>query len=298
MMHLIQRELDKTGKFAVSSEMHAILKGVWHDRLTPYAIVLTHLAACNFNVHRFPTRPDRSLDENVSERSEAVALLDKYTDVGLQKLKTELKELTTRTQNLLSRVSLQQAITLQRAISPLKNTQYQYANRKVDNVELYPTLALAAQQANLQSICIDMDIVSGWSTTSLQRYGSLHLTRQWPVCDILLVSDMLEGPDKSLGALESNEWLCVNRDERGLVEFPISDIRLEDLTPEVTQKVARSKAVQMLASELQQEATEAATKRNLGLRPTPTWWNSETKLPAGGLIASLMAVWKTHNARH
>lgn len=259
-------------KLTVSEQLRELLLGVWHDRLKPHAIVLTYLATRNFNVIRFPTRPDRSVDGQGYGFHDAVNLLDSYTDQQLDSLSNELANLTQQTKTILLAHSGPGPITLERAICPLNDTQYQTANRPCDNIELYPRLALAAKTAQLSSISLDVDILSGWSTTSTQRYGCLHLTRRWAIEDVLLVSDLLEGP------MEGNEWLCVNRNPRGHIAFDLTDIRLDELPQAIIDEIARSPSVRKLAQDLQMDASQGAV-RSIAYRPTPEWWNADRPLP-------------------
>lgn len=261
-------------KISISNEMRTLLRGVWHDRLQPNAIGLTYLATRNFNVIRFPTRPDRSVDGQGQQFDVAVDLLDQYTDQQLDALCAELAEITRQTQEILRDTTGDADIVLQRAISPLnEDSQYMAANRAADPIELFPTLALAAQVAGVPSISFDVDIVSGWSTCATQRYGTLHLKRRWPIDDILLVSDLLDGP------MEGDEWLCINRNPRGLMEFAIADLKLVGLPPHLLNRVNSNPYVQKLAAKLQSQANRTSADRTIAYRPTPIWWQSHHRLP-------------------
>ncbi|QWT45727.1 hypothetical protein [Azospira inquinata] len=254
----------------ISNDLRDLLIGVWHDRLAAKAIVVSYLATRNFGVVRFPTRPDRSVDGEGKGYAGAAELLDSYSDTKLTALAKELAEVTRQTQSILSHIYSGNDIVLQRAVAPLdeKGGQYIAANRQCDQIELFPMLAMAAKQAGVCSICLDFDIVSGWSTTSLQRYGTLHITKAWPISDILLVSDLLAGPSGStVGPLESNEWLCVNRNPRGVIEIKTSDLKVVDLPERYVSELRSHKAVADLANELQRQAHIAPTERNIALRP-------------------------------
>lgn len=252
-------------KIKLSTKMFELLTGVWHDRLNPKAIVITYLATRNFGVVRFPTRPDRSVDGKGHGYREAVELLDSFTDSELDTLAAELRSISSATQNALQSINPTGQIKLERALAPMRKAQYFGANRECDQIELFPMLAFAAKKALQPSICLDIDIVSGWSTTSLQRYGTLHITRNWNIGDILLVSDILDGP------LESNEWLCVNTNPRGLVEFPISNVRVVGLPEEFIEKISNHRNSVELVKELQKKAHLAPTERGIALRPSPFW---------------------------
>lgn len=257
--------LSTNPKIKLSPKMYELLIGVWHDRLNPRAIVITYLATRNFGVVRFPTRPDRSVDGKGHGYREAVALLDSFTDSELDDLAAELRSISSSTQKVLEAIHPTGQIKLERALAPMTRPQYLAANRECDQIELFPMLALAAQQASQPSICLDIDIVSGWSTSSLQRYGTLHITKNWATRDILLVSDILDGP------LESNEWLCVNTNPRGLVEFPAANFKVVGLPEEFLEKVLKHPSSVELARELQEKAHLAPTERGIALRPSPHW---------------------------
>lgn len=278
-------------KIQVSSGLKELLRGVWHDRLQSHAIILTYLATRNFQVIRFPTRPDRSVDGEDPGQREAVKLLDNYSDDELDALSEELAAVTMQTQSILKALYRQNQVRLQRAISPLEEHQHLYAVREIDKVEIYPLLAIASQKAGRTSISLDVDIVSGWSTSANQRYGSLHLARNWAIDDVLVVSDLLDG------ILESNEWLCINRNPRGLMHFPITDIQLLDLPPRIIAKLKKSGHVATLAEELQKEADQVSAERSIAYRPTPYWWKSELPLPKMTWREHLSVRWSWRTGR-
>jgi hypothetical protein len=260
-------------KIQISNDLYQLLIGVWHDRLSPGGIVISYLAARNFDVVRFPTRPDRAVDGKGNRYLEAVKILDGFTDNELRALADELKQITQQTQTILLELCSSDHVLLERAVAPMdsKTNQYLAANRQCDQIELFPMLALAAKMAGQSSISLDFDIVSGWSTSSIQRYGTLHITRSWPIGNILLVSDLLSGPKKlslSIGPLESNEWLCVNTNSRGMLEVPTTNVKVVGLLPKYSDTVTKHSNVLALANELQEKAYLAPTERGIAARPS------------------------------
>lgn len=282
-----------TPTITVSNELADLLTAVWHDRLKPGAVVLSYLASRNFNVIRYPTRPDRSLDGKSSHYQQTAEKLDSYSAAELDALARQLAAATRLTRQYLLQRYPQGYVELHRAISPLSVSAGQYiaANREVDDVALFPKLAQAAILAGVPEIELDVDIVSGWSTTALQRYGTLHLTCQWPIEQILLVSDFLTRADGSAGPLESNEWLCVNTNPKGLLTFAVDQIRVVDLPEKYLQEIARHQDIKELAVKLQNRASQQPWFRGVAARPNFGSLKAG-KIPAPSLWRLLADWWR------
>lgn len=252
----------------VSEEMHRILTGIWHDRLSPRGTLFTYLCAKAFNIVRYPSTPDRSVDDNNRLLSDVTDLINSYGDDKISDLVDEVRHIKDRTKSiLLKNSSGSDYIILQRALSPLTERQYQTAARSCDEPTLFPMLAIAAEKAGMQTFKIDVDIVSGWSTSSINRYGSLHITRKWNLDDVVVVSDYLVAPDGGIGALESNEWLCLNRNENGLMEFNVSDCEVDCIPEKLRESLHEHPAIRKLAAELQDKAAYQSSRRKLPYRP-------------------------------
>lgn len=275
-MILHTKTINDIEKIEISDEMAKILAGIWHKRLSPGAVAFTYLAARTFGVVRYPTRPDRSVDlesDNQSrEYEEAVDLLDKYSEPEWQQLQDELMQIHNRTKNALNDLTSGQPIELERAIVPMhagtgKNHEY---NRNCDEIDSFPMLAQAALMAGVSTVEFDVDIVSGWSIGSLQRYGSLHLKRNWPLTDIIIVSDLLERKVQNctrLGPLESNEWLCLNRNPKGFIQFNVADFKIDEIPKAFAERLRTCSSVVELATKLQAEVRKHPTKRRIAARP-------------------------------
>lgn len=254
----------------ISRQLDTYLRGVWHDRLSPGGVLITWLASKNFGVIRFPTRPDRSVDGKGSRHSEAVQLLDSLTPEELERLAQELSQVTERTQTWLRKHYPGGYIPLQRAISPLSDDptdEKNGHNREVDDVAMFPRLAEAAKLAGMSEITLDVDIVSGWSVTSTQRYGTLHLKREWPIDNILLFSELLRSESGGPGVLENDEWLCINTSPSGLMTFAIADIVVASLPAYYHPQSGNQQAVLRLAQQLQQQASGQSAARGIAARP-------------------------------
>ncbi|WP_394188933.1 hypothetical protein [Pseudoalteromonas atlantica] len=224
-------------KIEVSKDMNDILRGIWHDRLSPKGIIFTYLCAKAFNVVRYPSTPDRSLDGIDIANEELTTLINSYGVEKISLLVKEVIEIKKQTKALLQKKYHNNFVTLQRALSPLNDSQYQTALRACDRPELFPMLVIASQEADIASFKIDVDIVSGWSTSSSNRYGSLHIEKDWHIDDIIIVSDYICSSNGGSGALESNEWLCLNRNENGLMEFVTSKCLVNDAPQYLYNKV-------------------------------------------------------------
>ena len=219
-------------KVHLQAELDALLKGVWHDRLQPKALILNYLVMKKFNIIRLPTYFDRTFTFDTNgNNSETLKIIDEYDDNLLEKLENQLDIAYQATQSILKKKYPSGVVKLYRAICPLGTSEtgdYTFANRDVDDITILPAyLSLN----NEEPVLLEIDTLSGWSEYGAnQRYGSIVLCREWNIKDILLVADYLDKEGRELGPLESNEWLCINRDKRGIINFSKRDIRLANLS--------------------------------------------------------------------
>lgn len=282
MPTVIEQLKQVAGVIPISTGLRDLLTGIFHDRLQPKAIAFSYLASRTFGVIRYPTRPDRSAGKYAHKYGDAARLLDSYTDQQWTQLEADLRAAYTATQVALTQVFPTGVVKLERAVAPLHHHQHTFAARECDDVALFPKLALAAQIAGQQSICLDFDIVSGWSTTALNRYGCLEMSREWPITDVIVISDLLG----LSGPLEDDEWLCLNRNPRGMLELPIHNLRINPMPAIHETEVRNHKDVQKLAQELQLKANMAPAERGIALRPVPSLnacWR-----PKNGLLISAL----------
>lgn len=281
-----------TNKVVVPDTINELLSGSWHDRMTPKAIVLSYLTARTMGIVRFPTRPDRVVDGFGSGYFEAALMLDQANDQELASLCTELTNAYNATQTVLLQKCPTGFVTLQRAVALLKEKSGAYvsANRPSDPIEQFALLAVAAKLAKVGHISLDFDIVSGWSQSSISRYGSVNIRRAWPISDVLLISDLTVG-NNGFQRMESDEWLCINRNPRGMLSIAYSDFDVEELPPSYLEKL--KKRGPQAAVELQKELTAQPTKRKLPPRPSTnpfgeiepipkqSWWSRCVKSARG-----------------
>ncbi|WP_295846602.1 hypothetical protein [uncultured Neisseria sp.] len=220
-------------KVHLQAELDALLKGVWHDRLQPKALILNYLVMKKFNIIRLPTYFDRTFtfDDDRQNISEILDVIDGYNDDLLKKLESQLDVAYHKTQSILKEKYPNEIVKLYRAICPLGTIDTglnTYPNRKVDDVTLLPAYLSLLDDKEL--VPLEIDTLSGWSEYDAnQRYGSIVLCREWNIKDILLVADYLDKEGREIGPLESNEWLCINRDKRGIINFSKRDIGLANL---------------------------------------------------------------------
>ena len=214
-------------KVHVQAELDALLEGVWYDRLQPKALILNYLVMKKFNIIRLPTYFDRTftVDESTED---LLKIIDGYDDSLLGKLESQLDVVYQETQSILKRKYPSGSVKLYRAICPLGTSDtgaHTFPNRKVDDVTLLPAYLSLLDDEEL--VPLEIDTLSGWSEgNENQRYGSVILCKDWNIEDILLVSDYLVKEEWKKGSLESNEWLCINKDKRGIVNFNMRDIEL------------------------------------------------------------------------
>jgi hypothetical protein len=264
-------------KIAISKDMNDILRGIWHDRLSSKAIFFSYLCAKAFNVVRYPTTPDRSLDGIEINNIELTNLINSYGNKKISSLVNEVIDIKKQTATLLKNQYSSNSVTLQRALSPLNSTQYETALRGYDQPELFPMIVIASKKINAPSFKIDVDIISGWSTSASNRYGSLHIEKDWDIDDIIVISDYICVSDGSLGALESNEWLCLNRNENGLMEFSTNKCIVQGIPQSLYDRVEK-----LLKSRgygyLENECLEMSSNRKIYPRVLPSITIPPTKL--------------------
>lgn len=269
-------------RFTVSSDLHALLLGVWHDRLSEGALILTYLATKNESIIRFPTHPDRSLDGlnhsggQSEEFDKARNYLINKTPSQLLLLEQEVKTLSINTRNALIQAFQSNKILLKRAVAPILPHQNLPSIRTCDKVEEFVRFVEAAHLANINPVSFDMDIVSGWSQSAANRYGAIELKREWDVKDIFLVSDLINGP------MESDEWLCLNREPSGLVSFFLADIDNSQIPSYIKNALLNNSNIKKAAADLQVAMQNSASSRNISIRPSTGWRHNpiEVKKPS------------------
>ncbi|WP_415893884.1 hypothetical protein ACMXYN_05670 [Neptuniibacter sp. PT8_73] len=282
-------------KIDVSSDMHNLLQGIFHDRLTEQGIIFSYICAKAFNIVRYPWTPDRSIDCESVNSLKATETINSFGVEKISDLVEEIKDIKNKTRDILIEEHQgKQHIILKRALSPLADEQYLTAVRRYDKPEVFPMLAMAAQKAGIASFKIDVDIVSGWSTRSDNRYGSLHVKKSWDINDIIIVSDYMNGFNSEIGALESNEWLCLNRNENGLVELNTDECHIDkNLLPrKYIKKIESSPNLNILAEKLQQETLNQSSLRSL---PAPIFFNLNSPKLEFGLVEKLKILFFSGN---
>lgn len=253
-------------KIEVSKEMNNLLFGIWHDRLTSKAVVFSYLCAKAFNVVRYPSAPDRSLTISKKIMQEVAELLDNYDEQVFDNLVEEIKRIKAQTKIrlFLNEDYAHDHVPLQRALFPVDSSQTDYALREEDNSKLFPLLYLAAKDANVKSFDMDVDIVSGWSTCFQNRYGSLCIEKDWHIDDIIMISDFISTKNNGKAALETNEWLCLNRNPNGLVSFATDNCIVEEAQQPIIENLSK-KMKPRDYDYLQKECLNMASNRNVTL---------------------------------
>ena len=216
--------LEQSMHLSPAPEIKKLLQAISKDRLEPEAVLFSYLAADYFKVLRYPTHQDRASDGELPKFKESQLLFRKMDDEQLSFLLNEFAKIYDYTQQRLkSTYPGQSSVTLYRSIGGpcTKNL-----NRPPhDNPEIYPVLVEAAQAEGQSFVEIEVDIVSGWSRAAQPVYGSLTLKKDWPLQDVILVSDHMDALC-TIGPMESDEWLCINRSRSGLIRFGTSDCTL------------------------------------------------------------------------
>lgn len=91
-------------KVHLQAELDALLKGVWHDRLQPKALILNYLVMKKFNIIRLPTYFDRTFTFDTNgNNSETLKIIDEYDDNLLEKLENQLDIAYQATQSILKK---------------------------------------------------------------------------------------------------------------------------------------------------------------------------------------------------
>ena len=249
--------------FSLAPDLQALLSGVHRGRLNPDAVLLSYVAADYFGIVRFPTHPDRACDGRRPEFPEVRNHFDRLGEKELDSLRNGLEQLYCYTQGKLKcEFPGQSSVPLYRSIGHVGGEQI-----GVDDPEIYPLLVAAASQEHKTTLEIDVDILSGWSKVAQPVYGCLTLKRDWPLEDILLVSDHLDELG-TLGPMETDEWLCINRRRDGLLIFNVDECKLNSAPSNVPKYEAQLARIKSALA----DRSRHFRLNNLGIRPGRANW--------------------------
>lgn len=200
--------------------------GNWNGESGFARQVLTWLAQRAFNVHRLPGHPDRSFTStphNAGGDHPLYSLLS--TPAAADAACSELLRLHSHTVQVLRSAGITH-VRLQRAVrdidpSPPEGIHLRhhsgYASRIVQ-------MALSAKRLNRASISFPTDVLTSWSGGGYPY--PVRFSQDVPIDNIAWCSSTIE-PAAGVAyqhAVESGEWVVLNRDPRGLCTVKTDDV--------------------------------------------------------------------------
>lgn len=234
----------------LSKNFKAILADIHRDRLTFGGYVFTYLTQVHFNVIRFPTFPDRlsclgrggnffvlpDNDPPIRQIAEKFRLISKGE---LVELGYEYANLVRQSQASL-RKEFGRKIFLYRAVDPGKKEHGEIYKPDLSlSTEKLVEAVFDSRRTNEKIVEVELDVVSGWSLNGANSvYGRVKFGKEFDVDDILIRSDLFDGPGK-IGPMESNELLVLNRFATGLMPVQIENIDISNLDGEYLKRLER-----------------------------------------------------------
>lgn len=167
-------------------------------------IFLVMCAREAFNIRRHPSYEDRYLTEFSRENLD---FLNRVSDKEIIEGAKELQKLWEFGQKHI----MDSRITLKRNIyNPDNKSEQQYASNILAE-------KMHAVKNKLDHISIEMDTINGFTKCGNAAYGGVELEFSFDKEDILFFGD-------TIAYAETDEWVVLNRDPRGLVSIPVENI--------------------------------------------------------------------------
>lgn len=186
------------------------------------SIIFSYLVARKFNTIRLPTYADRFYSHDFYTTVPGINHYKEFQNIDEGTINTLLNELDfiyQETQRLLQNEYQDGKITLERAMFPIddKNRCLPLSKTDLDYVKhLYREKEIEKKL----EIEIELDILSSWSKNRDRRYGNVTFKREWDIKDIVLYSGYLKPSVLDGGS----EWLCLNRNIKGILKFDSNHI--------------------------------------------------------------------------
>jgi hypothetical protein len=216
------------GDVAKKDENHLPYKvGNWNSwSLAPRGI-LTWLVSQALNVHRHPWHPDVCQANTPSnEMAETLRLLHEQFDTEgkVQAAIDEICRIYEHTQSVLKRKGLT-TVTLSRSFQDEATNSMDegYASRVAG-------CSQAAKSIGQSSFKMPSNILTSWCEGSGYSNYPVTITVDHPIENVIWFSDVIasRGENPQSPALESGEWIIINRSLDGLISIPTNSVMVKN----------------------------------------------------------------------
>jgi hypothetical protein len=209
--------------------------------------LIIYLTSRALNLHRYPWHHDRTLSSRDHSYDEA-ALQVLFSGDRLSVVLEEIRKLYRHVQFDL-KVHEVQTLRLGRGL----------IDRTTDSNDVgYATfvarLEAAARRLGRPSFHIEMDTLNSWSTGSHYGLSEVALIREVPAVDLAWSSDFIASRYQGFprAALESGEYVVINRAASGVVDIPVGSLELSDRVANQVQKWMKTKSDKYLDAYLRE----------------------------------------------
>jgi hypothetical protein len=220
--------------------------GNWSN-YEPMAVgVLTWLAMRAFDVHRLPWCSDRNM-ATVPGEYKRVEILEDVSAVSA--ICTEFKTLQMHTVSQLKGSA--KTVRLARALGDVSNTVDPYLQvQSTGYATLVAKLDAAANHLQRKKFHIEMDVLNSWHGGGGYGGGkNVVMTVDVPKTDVLWVSQVVASRDSKnseRSAVESGEWIVINRSPSGVVALQVGCIEVpQEMKAQLDEWVKRSKKAEL-----------------------------------------------------
>lgn len=232
--------------------------------------LLTWLTARSLGVDRFPWYPEQRLTLTPGSETEAVQRVltaFKTNPQFLEEVTLELQQIYRHTQSQFAQMGLS-TVRLVRSFSD--GADYEKTVHHNGFASRLVTLQRAARQLGYESFDIPFRTLSSWAKGG---YGNstVDVALDIPVEDIVWGNATIESRVFEANAIESDEWIVLNRRKDGVVSIPVEAITRNIIDPITIRAFSNDAALQYLE--------EQRTKMDSALsKDTPGSYNALRKM--------------------
>lgn len=210
-------------------EQYKFITGFCDKKRNGYAILLEFISIL-FEDSKLPIQNDRMYSW-YRNNCDVKNLIESLSDSHLSEIIDELCEIYENTQKLLNSARVTH-VNLRREIRCTTRPHHSSKVIRISKLGLdgmsYSSLLMlykaSADILGYEKIPLQMDVANSFTDASDKGgYGSISLNFNIPIEDILysyltLPSDQMEG----------EEWIAINRSSTGIIQFPVSNITIND----------------------------------------------------------------------
>lgn len=202
----------------------SVLPGFTCTKGLGYAL-LVFFARRALDIYRFPFSEDRKLSETLNRVNEVTLhqALDGLTGSRIDAITEELNALYQHGQALLQGADLEQVVLTRRLQNEMIN-HYQEGNYAEQMIRL----KLAAEHFGFDTVQVEMDTLNSYGDDGGYGHYPVALTQTLDARDVLYCSQFIASRKNNdsmrTAAVETGEWVMINRSPTGVVDIPASAI--------------------------------------------------------------------------